>query len=103
MTDCLAVSLTADGYAFTASDKGDIHLFEVTDTADLRTVLMEESSPATAVLSNLGIEDFYVESPLGDTGEIGLHIAQLDRFLDGAHKSPYSITVEEDVKSYIDG
>jgi hypothetical protein len=103
MTDCLSVSLTPDGYEFTDSDKGAIHLFQVTETADLRTILIEESPPVKVVLEKLGIEDYYVETPLGGSGEIGLHIGQLDRFIDGADQSPYSVTVAQEVKEYIEG
>jgi hypothetical protein len=102
MTDCLAVSLTPDGYEFTDSDKGEIHLFQVTETTNLRTILIEESSPVKVVLEKVGIEDYYVETPLGGSGEIGLHIGQLDAFLDGADRSPYSLTVAEEVKAYIE-
>jgi hypothetical protein len=102
MTEGHAVTLTEDGYQFTPSENGDIHLFAVTETADLRTVLIEESHPVKAVLSQLGIEDYYLETPLGGSGEIGLHIGQLDAFLDGADRSPYSLTVAEEVKAYIE-
>lgn len=103
MSECYAVGLEVDGYEFTASEKGDIHLFEVAERGNLRTITMEASEPARMLIEELDIEQFYVKASVGETGEIGLHVAELDRFLDGAQLSSYSITVGEDVKAYIEG
>jgi hypothetical protein len=102
MSECYAVALEVDGYEFTPSDKGDIHLCEVAERGDLRTITMEQSEPATTLIKQLDIEEFYVKSTVGETGEIGLHIEKLDRFIDGAQLSPHSITVADDVKAYIE-
>lgn len=103
MSECLAVALDYDGYQFTSSEKGDIHVSELTDATQIRSVNIEESDPAKAVLSAVGIEDYVVKSPMNDTGEIGMPVEHLDRLLDGADRSPYSITVAADVKEYIKG
>jgi hypothetical protein len=103
MNECYAVALAVDGYEFTARDKGDIHLCEVAERGDLQTITMKESQPAKTLIEQLGIEKFYVKAPMDESGEIGLHVGELDRFLDGAQLSPYSITVGEDVKTYIEG
>jgi hypothetical protein len=103
MSECLAVSLDADGYHFTPSEHGDIHVFELTDVAPIRSVNMIDSDPATVVLAQEGIEDYVIKSPPNDSGAIGMPIEHLDRFLDGADRSSYSVTVAAEVKSYIDG
>jgi hypothetical protein len=103
MSECHAVTLTEDGYQFTSSEHGDIHVAELTDVTQIRSVNIDESEAATTVLSAVGIEDYVVKSPLNGTGEIGMPVEHLDRFLDGADRSPYSVTVAEDVKAYIEG
>jgi hypothetical protein len=102
MSECYVVALEVDGYEFIASEKGDIHLCEVADRGNLQTITMEQSEPTTTIIKELNIEEFYVKSTVGEKGEIGLHSGELDRFIDGAQLSPYSITVEEDVKAYIE-
>jgi hypothetical protein len=102
MTECYAVALAVDGYEFTARDKGDIHLCEVAERGDLRTITMKESQPAKTLIEQLSIEQFYVKAPMDESGEIGLHVGELDRFLDGAQLSSYSVTVGGDVKTYIE-
>lgn len=82
MSECYAVALEVNGYEFTASDKGDIHLFEVADKGDLRTITMEASEPARRLIEELDIEQFYVKASVGENGEIGLHVAELDRTSD---------------------
>jgi hypothetical protein len=102
MSECLAVSLDADGYQFAPSAPGDIHVFELTDGAPIRSVNMTESDPATVVLAQEGIEDYVIKSPMNGPGEIGMPVEHLDRFLDGADRSSYSVTVDEEVRSYIE-
>jgi hypothetical protein len=102
MNEYYAVALAVDGYEFTARDKGDIHLCEVAERGNLQTITMTESQPAKTLIKELGIEQFYVKAPMDESGEIGLHIGELDRFLDGAQLSPYSITVADEVKAYIE-
>ena len=92
-----------DGYTFAPSEQGDIHMVEIDELVGLPSVTMEESHPAKAVLARLEIEDFVGKSPMGGTGEIGMPVEHLDRFLDGADRSAYSVTVAEDVKAYIEG
>lgn len=103
MSACFAVALDFDGYQFTPSEHGDIHILELTDITRIRSVNIEESDPAKTVLSGVGIEDYVVKSPANGTGAIGMPVEHLDRFLDGADRSPYSITVEQDVRAYIEG
>lgn len=102
MSECHAVALDDDGYQFTPSEKGDIHVTELTDITRIRSVNIDKSDPAKAVLAAVGIEDYVVKSPPNGTGEIGMPVEHLDRFLDGADRSPYSVTVTEDVRSYIE-
>ena len=99
---CHAGALNADSYQFTPSEHGQTHLFEGTETADLRTITMEELTQAKTLIEHLDISNFYVKSERGATGIIGLHVGELDRFLDGAQVSPYNVTVAEDVKAYIE-
>jgi hypothetical protein len=99
---CLAVSLDYDGYQFAPSEKGDIHVSELTEVTQIRSVNIDESDAAKTVLSAVGIEDYVVKSPMNGTGEIGMPVEHLDRFLDGADRTPYSVTVDETVKSYIE-
>ena len=101
MSDCFAVSIGPDGYQFTPCEKGEIHLTETTDTPELRTIAIELSQPANAVINRMEIQDFSVKSSLDDIGEIGLHVSELDRFLDGADRSPYSVTVSANVRAFI--
>jgi hypothetical protein len=103
MTDCYAVALDYDGYEFTPSEQGAIHVFELTDVAQIRSVNMTDSDPATVVLAQEGIEDYVIKSPPNDPGAIGMPVEHLDRFLDSADRSPYSVTVDADVRSYIEG
>ena len=104
MGECFAVALDYDGYEFSAdSEKGAIHVFELTDIAAIRSVNIEESQAAKAVLSKVGIEDYVIKSPANGSGEIGMPVEHLDRFLDGGDRSPYSVTVSADVRAYIDG
>jgi hypothetical protein len=63
MTECHAVALDYDGYQFSPSDKGEIHVVELTDVAAIRSVNMIESQPAKTVLAAVGIEDYVVKSP----------------------------------------
>lgn len=103
MSECHAVTLDADGYQFSPSEHGDIHVFELTEVVQLRSVNMIESEAATRVLAAVGIEDYVVKSPMDGPGEIGMPVEHLDRLLDGADRSPYSVTVAADVKDYITG
>jgi hypothetical protein len=103
MSECHAVALDYDGYEFTPSEHGDIHVSEITDVAQIRSVNIDDSEAAKTVLAAVGIEDYVVKSPANGTGEIGMPVEHLDRFLDGADRSPYSITVAGDVKAYIEG
>jgi hypothetical protein len=103
MSECLAVSLDYDGYHFIPSEQGDIHVFELTDGTTIRSVNMTESESAKTVLAQAGIEDYVIKSPANGTGEIGMPVEHLDRFLDSADRSPYSVTVAEEVKVYIEG
>jgi hypothetical protein len=103
MSECLAVSLDDDGYQFTPSDTGEIHVFELTDVATIRSVNLTESDAAKTVLAQAGIEDYVIKSPANGTGEIGMPVEHLDRLLDSADRSPYSVTVAEEVKAYIEG
>jgi hypothetical protein len=98
---CHAVELDDDGYQFTPSEHGDIHVTELTDITQIRSVNIDDSEPATTVLTAVGIEDYVVKSPPNGPDEIGMPVEHLDRFLDGADRSPYSITVTEEVKAYI--
>lgn len=102
MNECHAVALDSEGYQFTQSEKGDIHLAEITEVVGDPAVQLEESYPAKDVINHMDIKDYFIKSPMGGTGEIGLHIGELDRFLDGADRSPYSITVDEEVRGYIE-
>ena len=102
MSECFAVSVAVDGYTFAPSEHGDIHLFEIAETGEIQTITMEASTPATTLIEQLAIENFYVKSQMGETGTIGLHVGELDRFIDGAQLSPYSITVAPNVKAYIE-
>jgi hypothetical protein len=102
MSECHAVSLDYDGYQFTPSEQGDIHVTELTDVAHIRSVNMINSDPATVVLAQEGIEDYVIKSPMTGPGEIGMPVEPLDRFLDSADRSSYSVTVTEDVKAYIE-
>lgn len=56
---CHAVALDYDGYEFTASEhgEGDIHVVDLTDVAQIRSVNIDESDPAKTVLSAVGIEE----------------------------------------------
>lgn len=101
MSECHAVALDFDGYEFTPSEHGDIHVADLTEVTQIRSVNIDESDPAKAVLAQEGIEDYVVKSPANGSGEIGMPVEHLDRFLDGADRSPYSITVTEEVKAYI--
>lgn len=101
MTECFAIALDFDGYQFTPHEKGDIHVSELTDVAQIRSVNIDESEAAKSVLAAVGIEDYVVKSPANETGEIGMPVEHLDRFLDGADRSPHTVTVAADVKRYI--
>jgi hypothetical protein len=66
MNECYAVGLEVDGYEFSPSDKGDIHLFEVAERGDLRTITMKESKPARSVIVTQRPEVLFVGvRPLG--------------------------------------
>lgn len=69
MSECHAVELDFNGYQFSPSETGDIHVAELTDVAQTRSVNIDESDAAKSVLSTVGIEDYVVKSPANGTGD----------------------------------